>query len=242
MTWFSRLRGRLCPRPPERAPEAAARGNGPEEAQLEMSRALTCALDACGAEFRLARHAAEVARCVRALAEACGVGADDVDALVCAARLHELGRLGVPRLGPEAAADREMDHRRAHARFGGEIARRARGERVGWLVEHQYARYSDLRGQLPEGDRRVLLAGLLRVADVAELHLSAGGRGRPAAGLEKLLRDGRGSLYHPAAVDAFLSTTNTAGPATRALSAARAGEGAGGPARVTTSLIPQRKP
>lgn len=205
MRWLFSSNARHGTRPTSLPTRVAAAPADPavERVLLAMASAVLGTLDACDAEGGLAEHCARVAALAARLAEACAVPAADARLLERAARLHEVGRIG---LAPRGACgdERTLDGVRAHAAVGAHIVRRTEGELAGWLVEQQYADYEALRLRVAPADSRLLLAGILRVADVADVleprpGCAAGG----ADWAHTVLAGGRGTRFHPAAVDAW---------------------------------------
>ncbi|HEX2204551.1 MAG TPA: HD domain-containing phosphohydrolase [Longimicrobium sp.] len=184
-------------------------------AQLEMASALTLAYDTLDAELELAGHAARVAALADELAARLGLDEGARRTLAAAALLHEVGMIAVPRAllrKRGALTPAQLDAVRAQAVVGAELVRATHGELVADLVEHQYADMDALVRAFPGDGPALVLAGILRLADV----LDAVTRPRPyqpplpPALRDDLLASGSGTRFHPAAVHAFLKLPRAA--------------------------------
>jgi HD-GYP domain-containing protein (c-di-GMP phosphodiesterase class II) len=179
------------------------------EACLAVASALMVALERRDDELGLASHCARVAMLADRLAAHQGVDPELRAILHHAALLHEVGMIGVPAellRKTEVLTHDELGIIHRQAELGAEIARGVCGPLGATLIRHQYDDYATLRDVL--ADEEVLeLAGILRTADVVE----AITRPRPyqpplaPATRRALLLSGAGSLFDPAAVDAYLS-------------------------------------
>lgn len=206
MTWFSRSRPtRSVQTASAPSPRAADTPDVADRVTLDMASTVLFALEACDPHRTLAGHCARVAARAATLAAACGVDAAHAGVLACAARLHEVGRIGLDAPAAPGLQDARLDHLRSHASIGAQIVRCTRGELAGWLVEHQYTDYEALLRTTPAGGgTRLLLAGILRVADVADIlepRSTEADAGREWARV--VLVGGRATRFHPAAVDAW---------------------------------------
>jgi response regulator RpfG family c-di-GMP phosphodiesterase len=107
---------------------------------------------------------------------------------------------------PEELDETSLTRLRAQASVGAEILRPTHATRTCMLVEHQYTDFDELRLRFRAGSREVLLAGILRAADALDTMLHP----RPyQADLDPalpplILRGGRGTNFHPQAVESLL--------------------------------------
>lgn len=207
--WFSRRR--------ERRPDPTAHGarggqdtlaaSVADQVSLDMASAVLFALQACDPGGTLAAHCARVAALAAELAAVCRVDVAHTDVLLRAARLHEVGRIGLaPLVWKDSSEHEPFDEVRGHAHIGAEIVRKTQGEVAGWLVGQQYTDYRAVERRPESANPRVLLAGILRVADVADV-LRPDDGADPAAHADlarTILTSGRGTRFHPRAVDAWL--------------------------------------
>lgn len=180
-----------------------------EDTQIDIAAALTFALYAMEPRLGVGRHCARVARGVRQLAEQLGLEGDDLRSLVRAAQLHEIGLVAIPMElleTPASLTERELRRVRAHSWIGAEIVRRTETDLTAWLVRHQYTDHEALRARFPDNHREVLLAGLLRVADVADALAEPRPYQQPfpPQRREEVLSTGMGTRFHPEAVQAAL--------------------------------------
>ena len=161
-----------------------------------------------------AGHEERVATLVGTMAGDLGWPAGDIDDLVLAARIHDLGKIRIPAeilSRPGRLSDAEMDIVRLHSQSGYDILRAAGfPEHISQIVLQHHERLDG------SGYPRSLTAGeicpgaaVLAVADVAEAmtaprpYRAPLGPGAAAAELEA----GRGRLYDAEAVDAYLRVT-----------------------------------
>lgn len=183
-----------------------------------MVRTLVHALDARNPELEIIEHCALVSRVAALIAKRVGISEGDDYILRSAAQLHEIGMLTVPgellmRSAPLTRA--ELARVRAQAAVSAELVRAAHHPRIALLVENQYVDYRELQRDTRCGPRDLLLAGILRVADV----ISAVTWPRPyqdpmpASVREEVLRSGAGTRFHPLAVHFALQLPATAYPA-----------------------------
>lgn len=178
------------------------------EAQLEMVTALALTMEA--KDPYMHGHCDRVATLCGRIAEEMELDPRDADRLVSAARLHEVGKLGVSmdllhREGP--LAPEELEQVRGHAKVGAQIIGSVRSLRdMAPLVEHQYADHQDLASKLPREDPAFLLASILRVADTYDALTSTRAyRGTLARDRAiSILDDGKGTKFHPGVVSVLL--------------------------------------
>lgn len=173
--------------------------------QRTMVRTLVYALDARNPQLEIIEHSALVSRLASLIAERVGVTEGDRYLLRSAAQLHEIGMLTVPaellvRSAPLTRA--ELERVRSQAAVGAEIVRAAHHPRVALLVENQYLDYRELQRDPRIGPRDLLLAGILRVADVitAVTWPRPYQDPMPASVRDEVLRSGAGTRFHPLAV------------------------------------------
>jgi putative two-component system response regulator len=176
------------------------------ETQLEMASALNFAIEIRNPRLRFVEHCTRVTRLVDRLATEVGLDGDDFVALRYAAQLHEVGMIAVPPElieKPESLSDDELERVRAQAWIGAEIVRATHGERTSRLIETQYTDFQELRRQHPDGSREILLAGILRVADVFDTmtHPRPYQQNLPGGRRSQVLMDGIGTKFHPVVVD-----------------------------------------
>jgi HD-GYP domain-containing protein (c-di-GMP phosphodiesterase class II) len=209
--------------PPASRPRSEHRGDALAEVELEMSCALSYALELRETTVQVQEHSLRVMRLACAIAELVAVGEGDLQSLRKGATLHEIGMVAVP---PElltrasGLSREELERVRSHAKIGAEIVRATHGTATARLVERQYDDYFALRRATLDS-RELLLAGILRVADVYDAMTAPRPYQRPAPAEDKqlVLRGGSGSKFHPAAVHALLhllrSSASAKGPPAR---------------------------
>jgi putative nucleotidyltransferase with HDIG domain len=153
-------------------------------------------------------HSKRVAEYARRIARAMKLPADDVEQIRLAARVHDLGKIGVPNTvlhKDGALTDEEWAVMRSHPDMGYEILTKFPEYKRGReLVRSHHERYDGLG--YPQGldDRHLLLgAQIIAVADTLDAMTSdrpyRTGLGATIA--LAALRDGRGTQYHPDVVD-----------------------------------------
>lgn len=179
------------------------------ETELEIASALTFALRVREPYTHVVEHSARVTMLVDWIAPAVGLDSGEQEDLRRAARLHEMGMAAVPLellLKRSPLSRQELERIRAQAWIGAEIARATHEPRTARLIENQYVDHSELRRRVPEGSRDLLLAGVLRVADVIDaiLHPRPYQEPHPREYCLGVLRHGTGSKFHPGAVDPLL--------------------------------------
>lgn len=184
------------------------------DTELEMATALAFSLRSRDPTMQVVGHCARVAALADFLAAELNLPEEDARVLREAARLHEVGMVAIPAellhdsgsLSPE-----QLGRVRAHAAVGAEIVRPAYKNRVAALIESQYSDYAELQRQLSDNAADLLLAGLLRVADVfdAMTHPRAYQQRPSVAYRRDVLREGVGTKFHPAAVALLLEARVT---------------------------------
>lgn len=157
---------------------------------------------------QIVAHSQRVADLVGAIAELVEVPPAEQERLRLAAQLHEIGMVGVPsdlltrqtRLSPA-----ELESVRAQARVGAEMVRVSHHPETARLIERQYDDYRYLRRSTLDS-RELLLAGILRIADVYDAMVAPRPYQEPVpeARRRQVLRIGSGTKFHPAAVFALL--------------------------------------
>lgn len=203
---------RLLPRAPEPAPSVEPLDDAVQsmlDTELEMATALTYSLRARDPAMQIVGHCARVAALAEFLAAELKLPEEDARVLREAARLHEVGLVAIPPdllHSENVLTDEQLQQVRAHARVGAEIVRPAYKSRVSALIENQYCDYAELRRKLDDNTADLLLAGLLRVADVfdAMTHPRAYQQRPSVAYRRNVLRGGQGTKFHPAAVALLL--------------------------------------
>jgi hypothetical protein len=155
------------------------------------------------------RHSAQVGELARRVGERLGMCADDLEVLERAARLHDVGKLGVPDLilqKPGPLDETEWAVMRRHPEWGAEMVGSVPGlEQLGTLVGYHHERW-DGRGYPNglEGEAIPLASRVISVCDAFEAMISD----RPyrasltvAKALAELMA-GAGSQFDPAVVAA----------------------------------------
>jgi HD-GYP domain-containing protein (c-di-GMP phosphodiesterase class II) len=155
------------------------------------------------------RHSAHVGELARKVAERLGMPADDIVLLECAARLHDVGKLGVPDTilqKPGPLDEAEWAIMRRHPEWGAEMVSSVPGlEQVGPLVGSHHERW-DGRGY-PEGLRGEAIPLAARVISVCDAYEAMVSRRPYRASLTVRtalgeLVAGAGSQFDPAVVAA----------------------------------------
>lgn len=209
MNWFRRLVGRILleRRFPAHLPSLVEEER--ERTERAMATALVFGLSVRDAELGVTEHSARVALVAEWIAQRVGIHDADRYLLQLSARLHELGMFTVPRellerRSPLTTA--ELDAVRSQARISAEVARLVHPPRVAELIENQYEDYRELARSRDIAERDLLLAGILRVADVfaAVTWPRPYQDPMPLARREELLQSGAGTRFHPQAVDSAL--------------------------------------
>jgi diguanylate cyclase (GGDEF)-like protein/PAS domain S-box-containing protein len=185
-----------------------------EDAQRQLTSSVVSAL-AATSEIRdpyTAGHQERVSEIASKIATALGHSDETVEEIRLAARIHDIGKVGIPtailaRPGPLSEAEFALV--RTHAQIGFELLSSVHiPDRVAEIVHHHHERL-DGTGY-PDGlhgDEVSLGVRILGVADVAEAIAARrpyrGGSGVEAAVLA--LKDGSGTLYDPEVVTAIIS-------------------------------------
>ena len=182
-----------------------------ERTQVEMLVRLARA-----AEFRddaAGEHVWRVARTCALIADALGEPPDRVEALMRAARLHDVGKIAIPDgilLKPGALTTAEFDVVKGHCQVGYDLLSGSRSPLVQLAAEIALAHHERWDGQgYPRalaGRAIPLAARVLSVADAfdALTHDRAHARAvSPEAAVAEIER-GRGSQFDPVVVDAFV--------------------------------------
>jgi response regulator RpfG family c-di-GMP phosphodiesterase len=177
--------------------------------EFELNHALRVAMRMREPIRQLVSHSTRVLVLVDWLCAELSVGEGEFEHLQYAAQLHEIGMIAVPlRLlqtpGPLTAA--ELARVRGQATTGAEIIRSYHSPRTAHLVECQYLHHADLALRFPEGSTDLLLAGILRVADVFDTMGNPRPYQRAWTVDERVdeLQKGAGSRYHPLVVETFI--------------------------------------
>jgi len=179
-----------------------------EEAYLQIVLALAGAVDA--RDSYTSDHSERIARWAEAVAHVMGCGEDEVQDIRRAARLHDIGKIGIPDsilLKPMALSETEWAVMRRHPLIGAEIlmsVQRMRG--VATLVRHHQERwdgtgYPDaLRGEeIPLGAR--ILAVVDAYSSITDKRHYKHAR-TPAEAVAELRRCA-GTQFDPRVVDVF---------------------------------------
>lgn len=157
-------------------------------------------------------HQHQVAKICEAIARQLGLEEERCRGLLLGAKIHDIGKIAVPVdiLGkPGKLSPPELEIIRTHPQTGYEILC---GIHFPWpIVDMVYQHHERLDGSgYPrglKGDEICLEARIIAVADVFDAIISHRPY-RPAKGLDsgiEELRAGRGSIYDPEVVDAFLA-------------------------------------
>jgi len=178
------------------------------EVELEISCALNFALELRETRAQIVEHSSRVTAIASEIGQILTTREGELQSLRTAARLHEIGMVAVPtELLTRAArlSTSELDRVRTHATIGAEIVAPIHGPATARIIEHQYTDYTALRETLSD-EREILLAGILRVADVYDAMTSPRPYQPPVAEerWRRVLRAGSGTKFHPAAVYALL--------------------------------------
>lgn len=177
--------------------------------EYELNHALRVALRTREPIRELVAHSTRVLVLVDWLSSELGIGETEFEHLQLAAQLHEVGMIAVPlRLlqNPGPLTPAELARVRDQAVIGAEIVRSYHSPRTAHLIECQYVPHGELLSRFPDGSTDLLLAGILRVADVFDTMGHPRPYQRSSSVQERVeeLRRGTGERYHPVVVDAFL--------------------------------------
>ena len=156
-----------------------------------------------------AGHQRRVANLARAIAEEMGLPEANIEGLVLAANIHDVGKIRVPPSvlsKPERLSDEEWRVIKTHPDVGAEILRSVEFPMPVAQIVRQHHERLDGSGYGSSLTREAILpeARILAVADTVEAMVTERPY-RPALGVEKALEEisGRkGTLYDPEAVDA----------------------------------------
>lgn len=187
---------------------AADAGGDTEDIERVMASTFARTLERRSTTAQIVAHSQRVASLVAAIGELVEVGGAEQERLKVAAQLHEIGMIAVPadlltrrtRLSPA-----ELDAIRAQARIGAEMVKASHDPETARLIERQYDDYRYLRRSVLDS-RELLLAGILRIADVYDAMVMPRPYQEPVpeGRLRQVLRIGSGTNFHPAAVFALL--------------------------------------
>lgn len=179
-----------------------------EDVERVMTSTFARALELRSTTVQIVAHSQRVTALVAAVGDLVEVRGAEQERLQLAAQLHEIGMVGVPpdlltRRGSLSPA--ELDSVRTHARVGAEMVRVSHGPATARLIERQYDDYRYLRRSVLDS-RELLLAGILRIADVYDAMVAPRPYQEPVpeSRLRQVLRIGSGTKFHPAAVFALL--------------------------------------
>ncbi len=176
--------------------------------EYAVAWALSSAFDRRETRAVIAEHSARVTALACAIAVRIDVRGTELRRLRAAAQLHEVGMVAVPGellTRPGGLSGAELRRVRSQALVGAEIVRPTSGLRTARIVERQYDDFTDLYRTLADS-REILIAGILRVADVVDA-MTVPRPYQPPVSADRrrdILRAGSGSKFHPAAVHALL--------------------------------------
>lgn len=173
-----------------------------QETHLAMAGALTFGLEARNDRLHFVEHCARVASLVDDVAVAMELSTQARQDLQNAARLHEIGMICIP---PELLETpvplncRDLERIRAQARLGAEMTRATYSARTARLIECQYTDFADLRSVLHDDADLLLLASILRAADVFDTlaHPRPYQRHLGPADRARIFQQGAGTTFHP---------------------------------------------
>jgi putative two-component system response regulator len=195
--------------------EPSTRERNYSDTHLALACALTFGLDARNRRAGFIEHCARVAFLVDGLAARAGIPREQAEEAVIAARLHEVGMVTVPAElleTPRALSADELARVRQQAEASATIARATQSETTALLIRQQYVDFDELRGRLPPRSLEVLLAGILRVADVydALMYPRPYQQRLPAWYPHRIIREGAGRKFHPEAAALLLEHVSAA--------------------------------
>src|SRR4051812_19405837 len=162
------------------------------------------------------RHSAQVGELARRVGERLGMTGEEITLLECAARLHDIGKLGVPDTilrKPGPLDEGEWAIMRRHPEWGADMVSSVPGlEQLGLLVGSHHERWDG--GGYPDGLAGEAIPLASRVISVCDAYEAMVSRRPYRASLSKRravaeLADGAGSQFDPqvvAAVEAELRT------------------------------------
>jgi GAF domain-containing protein len=182
----------------------------------ELEKAVEAGVEAMAAAVDMrddytGTHSDEVVRLARMVGERMGLGQDQLHELEFAARLHDVGKIGIPdavlrKPGPLEGAEWEI--MRQHPAWGADMLRRVPGlKRVAWVVRHAHERwdgdgYPDrLReSDIPLASRIILACDAYNAMTSDRPYRDAL---RPWVAISEL-REGAGGQFDPEVVDALV--------------------------------------
>lgn len=175
---------------------------------VDFIRSLVSTLDAKDPHTR--GHSERVAMISFCLAETLGLAEDDLHAVYLSGLLHDIGKLGIDdrvlqKRGP--LSEDEIQHVGKHPIIGYEILKNIRQlHDVLPGVRHHHERFGG--GGYPDGligDDIPIMARIIAVADSYDAMTSDRPYrdGMPLQALEAIFRDGRGTQWDPAVIDAY---------------------------------------
>jgi two-component system, cell cycle response regulator len=176
-----------------------------------MKTTLGDAVRGCDPLLEIVSHSARVASLVDWLAAELDLPEEDREVLRLAATLHEVGMVAVPPEildKPAPLSGEELEQVRAQAWIGANVVRLTHSQRAARLIRYQYCDYDELRGHFPADSPDLLLAGVLRVADVfdAMCYPRPYQRNLTDEYRTAVLRGGMGTKFHPRVTRLMLRT------------------------------------
>jgi HD-GYP domain-containing protein (c-di-GMP phosphodiesterase class II) len=156
-------------------------------------------------------HSRRVTEHVRRILQELGLHGPDVDLIIAAARVHDIGKIGIPDsilLKEGLLTDEEREIMNTHPAKGADLLRRHHDfSRGAEIVRHHHERWdgdgypSRLRGtDTPFGSRVIAVADAFDAMTSDRPYRS----GMSAQQASRILREGRALQWDEAAVDAFL--------------------------------------
>lgn len=181
-----------------------------DEAYLQFIETMAQALDA--RDPYTAGHSSRVSLYSTSIAQAMGLPADQIEIIDIGARLHDIGKIGVPDAllqKPSRLSDEEFALIKLHPQIGKKILERVdRFQDYLPIVELHHEDYDG--GGYPyglEGDEIPLFARIVHVADVYDAITSdrAYRKAMSAGRVAELMENGSGTQFDPKVVEIFLS-------------------------------------